>query len=165
MVFTFFANRSIGNAACAKPKKIKKGGTVKLQDSLTTFSQSDLFDFPNINKVRLYSDAGKLKQLQQNEKSGNEAEMYRLLRTYVKNFGIENFAKNVPLLWRLAQLSEKLGPKGEAVLLYKLLLKHRQQGININDLYKRYESVETEKKENYVPLDLYYKLVGLQKRN
>jgi outer membrane protein OmpA-like peptidoglycan-associated protein len=144
-------------------KKFKKGGTVKLLDSLTTFSQSDLFDFPNINKVRLYSDAGKLKQLQQNEKSGNEAEMYRLLRTYVKNFGIENFAKNVPMLWRLAQLSEKLGPKGEAVLLYKLLLKHHQQGININDLYRRYESVETEKKENYVPLDLYYNLVDYRK--
>lgn len=144
-------------------KKFKKGGTVKLQDSLTTFSQSDLFDFPNIQKLRLYSDAAKLKQLQQAEKSGNETEMYTHLRTYVKNFGVENFAKNVPMLWRLAQLSEKMGPKGEAVLLYKLILKHHQQGININDLYKRYESVETEKKENYVPLDLYYKLVDYRK--
>ena len=145
------------------PKKFKKGGTVKLHDSLTTFSQSDLFDFPNVNKLRLYSDAAKLKQLQQAEKSGNEAEMYTLLRTYVKNFGVENFAKNVPMLWRLAQLSEKMGPKGEAVLLYKLILKHHRQGININDLYKRYESVEAEKKENYVPLDLYYKLVDYRK--
>jgi outer membrane protein OmpA-like peptidoglycan-associated protein len=144
-------------------KRFKKGGTVKLKDSLTTFSQSTLFSFPNVHKLRFYSDPTKLKQLQQAEKSGNDAEMYKVLKDYLKNFGIENFAKTTPLIWRLAQLSEKHGPAGEAVLLYKLVLKHHQQGINIKELYKRYNAVETEKKENFVPLDYYYKLVDYRK--
>ncbi len=43
------------------------------------------------------------------------------------------------------------------------MLKHHQQGIDIKDLYKKYDGVETEKKENYVPLDFYYKLVDYRK--
>lgn len=134
-----------------------------MKDSLVFYGQSDIFDFPSINKVRFYSDQALLKHLQQLDKSGNEAEMYKTLKAYVKNFGIENFAKSTPLIWKLAQLSEKQGPKGEAVLLYKLVLKHHQQGIDIKDLYKRYQAVETEKKENYVALDLYYNMVDYRK--
>ena len=144
-------------------KKLRKGGVEKLKDSLVFYGQSDIFDFPNINKVRFYSDQALLKHLQQLDKSGNEAEMYKTLKAYVKNFGIENFAKSTPLIWRLAQLSEKHGPKGEAVLLYKLVLKHHQQGIDIKDLYKKYQAVETEKKENYVALGLYYNMVDYRK--
>lgn len=152
---------SCSTVLAQKQKKFKAGNKVQLNDSLTAFGQIDLFNFPNTNKTRLFADAAKLKQLQQAEKNSNEQEMYALLRDYVKNFGVENFAKNVPLLWRLAQLSEKHGPKGEAVLLYKLILKHHQQGIN--ELYKRYDAMETEKKENYVDLNLYYKLVDYRK--
>ena len=144
-------------------KKLRKGGVDKLKDSLVFYGQSDIFDFPNINKVRFYSDQALLKHLQQLDKSGNEAEMYKTLKAYVKNFGIENFAKSTPLIWKLAQLSEKHGPKGEAVLLYKLVLKHHQQGIDIKDLYKKYQAVETEKKENYVALGLYYNMVDYRK--
>ena len=144
-------------------KKLRKGGVEKLKDSLVFYGQSDIFDFPNINKVRFYSDQALLKHLQQLDKSGNEAEMYKTLKAYVKNFGIENFAKSTPLIWKLAQLSEKHGPKGEAVLLYKLVLKHHQQGIDIKDLYKKYQAVETEKKENYVALGLYYNMVDYRK--
>ncbi len=146
-----------------KQKKFKTGNRVALNDSVTVFGQSDIFAFPNVNKTRLFTDAGQLKQLQQAEKNNDEKEMYVLLRDYVKNFGIDNFAKNVPMLWKLAQLSEQFGAKGEAVLLYKLILKHHQQGINIKDLYKRYDAVETEKNENYVDLKLYYQLVDYRK--
>jgi len=89
--------------------------------------------------------------------------MYAALKEYVKNFGAENFAENVPMIWKLAQLSEKFGPKGESVLLYKLVLKHHQQGIDITKLYKKYDSVETDKKEYYVPLQHYYELVNYRK--
>ena len=89
--------------------------------------------------------------------------MYAALKEYVKNFGAENFAENVPMIWKLAQLSERFGPKGEAVLLYKLVLKHHQQGIDITKLYKKYDSIETDKKEYYVPLQHYYELVNYRK--
>ncbi len=149
--------------AHAQKKKFKKGGVVELNDSLTTYSQSDIFAFPNVNKIRFYYDANKLKRIQQLDNAGQEEAMYKELKTYVGNFGVENFAKNAPMLWQLGKLSEKYGPKGEALLIYKLVLKHHQQGINLSDIYQRYDSIETDKKEYYVPLDFYYQLVNYRK--
>jgi hypothetical protein len=94
---------------------------------------------------------------------GQEKQMYAELKEYVKNFGIENFSKNVAMIWRLAKLSETHGPPGESLLLYKLVLKHHQQGLDIKNIYKRYEQLDPERKENYVPLDFYYKLVEYRK--
>ena len=43
-----------------KPKKkFKKGGVVELNDSLTSYSQSDIFQFPNVNKLKFYHDEKK----------------------------------------------------------------------------------------------------------
>jgi outer membrane protein OmpA-like peptidoglycan-associated protein len=155
------------DAAAQKKKsnkeKFKKGGVIKLNDSLVSYSQSDIFEFPSLHKTRFYSDPSKLNQIKALDKPESQDAMYKALKGYVKNFGIENFSKSTPLLWKLAQLSEKYGPKGEAILLYKLVVKHHQQGIDIKDIYKRYQNVETEKKEHYVPLDFYYKLVDYRK--
>ncbi len=146
-----------------KSKKLKNAGVVTLNDSLTEYSQSDIFDFPNIGKVEFYSNEKALSQIQRHDNSGVEKQLYEELKNYVKNFGTENFRMNVPLLWRLAKLSETLGPPGESILLYKLILKHHQQGINIEELFRVYDSIETDKKEYYVPLDYYYELVDLRK--
>ncbi len=89
--------------------------------------------------------------------------MYGELKAYVSNFAVENFSKNAPMIWNLARLSKKYGQPGEAVLLYKLVLKHHQQGINIEELYKVYDSIETDKKQYYVPLEFYYQLVDYRK--
>jgi outer membrane protein OmpA-like peptidoglycan-associated protein len=155
--------QSIAQKEKSKKEKFKKGGVVKLNDSLVSYRQSDIFDFPNLNKTRFYSDQTKLNKIKALDKPETQDAMYKSLKAYVKNFGIENFSKNTPLLWKLAQLSEKHGPKGEAILLYKLVVKHHQQGIDIKEIYKRYQMVEPEKKENYVPLDFYYKLVDYRK--
>jgi len=149
--------------AFAQKKKMKSAGVVQLNDSISTYSQSDIFRFPNINKVRFYYDATKLKRIRQQDDAGQFEPMYKELKSYVASFGIENFSKNTPMLWQLAKLSEKFGPKGEALLLYKLVLKHHQQGINLQDIYKKYDSIETDKKEYYVKLDFYYQLVNYRK--
>ncbi|MFM9836866.1 MAG: hypothetical protein ACKVOQ_01305 [Cyclobacteriaceae bacterium] len=129
-----------------KEKKFKKGGLVRLGDSLVSYSQSDIFQFPNVNKTTYYHDASKLKQIRGLDKPDTQEGMYKALKEYIKNFGIQNFSKSTPMLWKLAQLSEKYGPKGEAVLLYKLVLKHHQQGIDIKEVYKQYQLIDTEKK-------------------
>lgn len=147
----------------SQKKKHKTAEKILLQDSLTTFSQSDIFDFPNVNRITYFSDPAQLKHLKELEAGGNQKDLYEALKAYVKRFGIGNFSKNVPMLWRLAKLSEKFGPKGEAILLYKLVVKHHQQGINIQDVYKKYDSIETDKKEYYVPLEHYYALVNYRK--
>ncbi len=67
------------------------------------------------------------------------------------------------MIWKLAKLSDQYGPKGEAILLYKLVLKHHRQGLNINDVYARHDSIEKDMKKYYVPLDYYYELVNYRK--
>jgi outer membrane protein OmpA-like peptidoglycan-associated protein len=144
-------------------KKFKKGGVIELNDSLTSFSQSDIFDFPNLNKLRLYYDATKYKKLKQLEASSSEQELYTALREYVKNFGIDNFATNTQMLWRLAKLSEKYGSAGESVLLYKLVLKHYPADINIKKVQQEYDTLTRDQKDLYVPLKEYYELVAYRK--
>ncbi|MFN7790928.1 MAG: OmpA family protein [Cyclobacteriaceae bacterium] len=145
-----------------KQKKLKNGGSFQLKE-VGSDGQNDIFDFPNLNKIRYYSDAQKLNKIKSLDTPETQEGMYSAVKEYVRNFGVENFAKSIPLLWKLAQLSEKYGPKNETLSLYKLALKHHQQGIDITQLYKKYDAVETEKKENYVPLDFYYKLVDYRK--
>ena len=152
-----------GEVLAQKQKKLKKAGIVQLNDSLTSFSQSDIFTFPNVNRGLYYSSPTKLKKIQQMDNSGQEEAMYGELKAYVSNFAVENFSKNAPMIWNLARLSKKYGQPGEAVLLYKLVLKHHQQGINIEELYKVYDSIETDKKQYYVPLEFYYQLVDYRK--
>lgn len=136
---------------------------VTLNDSLVTYGQSDIFRFPNVNKIFFYQDEAKLKAMQQLDTATQGLLLYRALRAYVRNFGIGNFSKNVPMLWKLARLSETHGPKGEALLLYKLVLKHHTQGINLQQVYHRHDSIERDKKQYYVPLDFYYELVAYRK--
>lgn len=152
-----------GQECYSQKKKFKKAETIQLNDSLTYYGQSDMFVFPNVNRVRFYSNTQQLKHIQQLQAENKEEEMYAALKEYVESFGAENFSENVPMIWKLAQLSEKFGPKGESVLLYKLVLKHHQQGIDITKLNKKYDSVETDKKEYYVPLQHYYELVNYRK--
>jgi len=144
-------------------KGFKKGGTVVLNDSLTHYSQSDIFNFPNVNKVGFYDDAAKLKKIQALDGEGNEEALYAPLKDYVKNFGITNFNRNIAMIWKLARLSETYGPPGEALLLYKLVLKHHQQGMDIKNVYASYQRLDPDRKENYVPLDFYYELVDYRK--
>ncbi|MFN8342549.1 MAG: OmpA family protein [Cyclobacteriaceae bacterium] len=146
-----------------KPEKLKQAGRVELRDSLTQFSQSDIFDFPNLYTLRRFHDATQLKKLEQLEKSGDEPALYAGLRDYVRQFGIENFTHNLAMLWKLAALSRTHGPKGEAVLLYKLLLKHHVQGLNIEKIFAEYAEIEPDRKQYYVPLEEYYRLVDLRK--
>ncbi|HNP76159.1 MAG: OmpA family protein [Cyclobacteriaceae bacterium] len=144
-------------------KKFKQGNTVLLNDTVRTFSQSDMFAFPNINVIPYYRDAGKLEKLHRLKQQGPSEAYYQSLAAYVKNFGMQNFHENTAMLWELAKLSRQFGPPGESILLYKLVLKHHRQGLNINDVFKEYDSLERDKKKYYVPLDYYYQLVDYRK--
>jgi flagellar motor protein MotB len=144
-------------------KKFKKAGIVQLRDSMTRYSQSDIFAFPNLHKLKLYSDPHALKELKHLEESGKGEEQYTLLRDYVKKFGMQNFAVNTQMIWQLAKLSEKLGPSGEAVLLYRLVLKHHRQNVDVKKVKSEYDTLTRNQKDYYVPLDEYYEMVDLRK--
>jgi outer membrane protein OmpA-like peptidoglycan-associated protein len=144
-------------------KKFKKGDLIELNDTLTNYSQSDIFDFPNLNKKLLYQNADQLKKIRQLDASGSEKTLYTALREYVKNFGITNFSQNTDLLWKLAKLSTQYGQPGEAVLLYKLVLKHhRHPGVS-KKIKSEFDTLTTNEKDYYVPLKEYYELVEYRK--
>jgi len=140
-------------------KKFKKGGVVQLDDSLTSYSQSDIFVFPNINKIRYYKDAAKLDRIKKLGPAGDSEQAYALLKGYVRNFGPDNFSMDIQLLWDLAKLSEEYGPRGEAVLLYKLVLKHHPRVIGARKAKTEFDSLTKNEVDLYVPLQQYYELV------
>jgi outer membrane protein OmpA-like peptidoglycan-associated protein len=140
-------------------KKFKRGGVVQLDDSLTSYSQSDIFIFPNVNKIKYYSDQAKLDRIKKLGPAGDEEQKYTTLKSYVSNFGSDNFSRDTKLLWDLARLSEKFGTKGESVLLYKLILKHHPQGSDPSKVKSEFDSLTKNETDLYVPLQQYYELV------
>lgn len=154
---------SSSTQAQKKKSKFKGVGVAQLNDSLTSYSQSDIFNFPNVNKIKLYSDEKQLVFLQRLEQSLAEEELYNSLKDYVSKFAIENFAAHTPLIWKLARLADKYGKPGESILLYKLVLKHYRRNTDVNRVRKEYDSISTEKTDIYVPLRQYYELVEYRK--
>lgn len=146
-----------------KKNKFTGGGVVQLNDSLTTYGQSGIFNFPNINRIKFYNQENQLLRIQRLEQSGADEELYGLLKEYVSRFGIENFSANTPMIWKLAKLSEKFGPPGESILLYKLVLKHYRKNTNVRQVQKEFDSLTVDQKDNYVPLKQYYELVAFRK--
>lgn len=143
--------------------KFRKGATVTVDDSLTSYSQSDIFDFPNLNKVRYYRDEKKLALINQLSAPGDQQQRYNAMKEYLRSFGIENFFRDTRFLLDFARISQQQGPKGEAVLVYKLILKHHPRGSNISKVQSEYDTLTKTQKDLYVPLAQYYELVEYRK--
>ncbi|HYC84595.1 MAG TPA: OmpA family protein [Chryseosolibacter sp.] len=161
-ISTFFLLVASSTNAQKSIKKFKKGDLVQLNDTVTTYGQSDIFIFPHLNGTKIYSDPQKLKQIRQLENEGGER-LYHAVRNYVKSFTVQNFATNTPMLWQLARLSEKHGPAGEAILLYKLILKHHRQNVDVGRVRSEYDTLTRDQKDYFVPLDEYYAMVEMRK--
>ncbi|MBC5773851.1 OmpA family protein [Pontibacter sp. KCTC 32443] len=117
--------------------------------------------FPNLNQVSYYHDEKKLSAIQKLEKKRRYKEVLPLLEAYVNNFGIENFYKDTPLIWRLGQLLEKQGQSEKARSLYRMVLKHHRS--DVRRVYSYYDSLEQNNKDYYVPLNYYYEMVEYRK--
>lgn len=163
LIVAFFFVSSISLMAQKPKKKFQKADIIELDDTLTNYSQSDIFKFPNLASKTLYLDDDKLKKIKQYEASGDQAQLYTALRAYVKNFAIGNFALQTDLIWKLAKLSQTHGKAGESVLLYKLALKHHRQLILARKISSEFDTLTKNEKDYYVPLEDYYELVAYRK--
>jgi tetratricopeptide (TPR) repeat protein len=169
MIFRFYLAVFFLLAALACQQALaQKTKQVRLQNKLLTDSTRQLapkaeiaVDFPNLNKIPYYYDKKKLAQIRKLERRKNWQKTLPLLEAYVTNFGIENFYKDTPMLWRLGQLYERNGQMDKAKAFYKLVLKHHRTDVKKVQLY--YDSLEQKEKDYYVPLDYYYKLVEYRK--
>jgi outer membrane protein OmpA-like peptidoglycan-associated protein len=143
--------------------KMRKAGTILLDDSLTNYSQSDIFTFPNLYKLRYYSNEKKLQLIRQLTANEDQKQRYDEMKAYVRNFGVENFFRDTKFLLQFAQLSQKLGPAGEAVLIYKLILKHHPRDMDLKNIQSEYDSLTKKQRDLYVPLAQYYELAEYRK--
>ena len=116
-------------------------------------------DFPNLNKVAYYIDKKKLNSIKEASGSGDLNKYYLLLSEYISNFGIQNFYNDTRMIWELGQLAENLGKKEESIHLYKLVLKHSREDLDIEKIQQHFDSVAGYERDQYVSLDYYYELV------
>jgi outer membrane protein OmpA-like peptidoglycan-associated protein len=120
-------------------------------------------DFRNINHVPYYYQKKELQRIAQYRNTGELEQLYNALYDYVSSFGIQNFYKDTPLLWELATLSENTGRHEEAIELYKLVLKHHRQDIDIRKIRQHFDSIQGNIRDQYVSIDYYYELVDYRK--
>lgn len=151
----------------SKKQKKKKNYITKgiSKELLSEDKRGDFyFQFKNINRIAYYYDKDKLKQIKNLEEKRKEDLLLKHLENYISHFGIENFYKDTQLLWKLAQLYEKLEMKAEAKSTYRLILKHHpnQNAQDILQFFKawdHYDTLTILEKDYYVPLNYYYELV------
>ena len=143
-----------------KKKEVEKETGI---DSISTESEFDIYDFRNINRIAQYYHKGKMLHILKLEKQQNWKALYVALKDYVKNFGIRNFYRDTYWIWRLAKLSELYGNEEEATGLYKLVLRHHHESIDIKEIELYYDSLNQQEVDLYVPLDYYYRLVEHRK--
>lgn len=163
IVLAIVSISAVDTDAQKKSRKRKSLGVLTVQDTLKEYSESDLFDFPNLNKIAYYKNNNKLKELLKLDESRDWEKLYPRLKEYVRNFGVINFYKDTYWLWRLGKLTEVFGQMSEAKLLYKLVLKHHREDIDIRSIELYYEQLTENDKDYFVPLDYYYELVDYRK--
>ncbi|MEQ6119724.1 OmpA family protein [Reichenbachiella sp. MALMAid0571] len=132
-------------------------------DTIAINTEFNIYDFKNINRIREYFNKSKLEHILKLEKEKDWPKLYYALKDYIKNFAIRNFYVDTYWIWRLAKLTELYGTEEEARSLYKLVLRHHHQGIDIHEIEIYYDSLNTQMTDQFVPLDYYYKLVEHRK--
>ncbi len=165
----FFFHATEAQKKDKKPKGKKKSTrlmdteNIMSMDTTVSFGSSAFYSFPNVGKTPYYYNKKKYELIVSLSKKREWEKLYPLLKEYVSNFGTINFYKDTFWIWRLAKLTESFGQHAEAVLLYKLVLKHHREDIDIRKIELYYDSLSENDRQYYVPLEYYYELVDYRK--
>lgn len=146
-----------------KKNKRKKSRKVALNSDSVSIELGELV-FTNINKTPVYLNTKLQKKIEKLDKEQKWEELYPELKKFVSNFGTQNFALQTYYIWRLAKLTEIFASPEEAKPLYALVLKHHRRGLDIGAILARYDSLDKNKKDYYVPLEYYYDLVEFRRQ-
>ncbi len=128
------------------------------RDSLPPKAQLNIYNFKNINRLADYYDKKKLKYIMALQENRDWESVYESLNEYVEEFGVQNFYKDTRMIWRLAKLTEIYGSREMARSLYRLVLRHHHEGIDIHEIEVYYDSLNRLEAAQYVPIDYYYEL-------
>ncbi len=144
-------------------KKKRKDRNTEEAEEFSTEVNFNIYDFKNMNRITDYYDKSKLQKLRELEEKKDWEKLYVRLKDYVKRFAVENFYKDTYWIWRLAKLTELYGNMEEARMLYKLVLRHHHEGVNLQEIEIYYDTLNIQETQRYVPLDYYYELVEYRK--
>ncbi len=163
-----FALLSGFNQVLAQKKKKEAKDKYKLTSMKAKIGENPHFqrfpiDFPNVNKLFYYQDFKKLKKIQKLERKEQYAKLLPALEAYVSNFGIRNFYSDTRMIWKLAQLYEKMADIQRAKSMFRLVLKHHRQDINHETVIQYFEGLDKNQKDYFIPLDYYYELVEFRR--
>ena len=159
LLILMFNTEGLSQKKSKKAKKKKKASQEHFEPSTTR----EIFEFRNVNKVSFYYDEKQLKSIELKETARDWEGLYKDLGNYIANFGIQNFYKDTQLLWRYAKLTELYGDEEDARMLYKLVLKHHRDDIELEKLEIYYDSISKNELQKYVPIDYYYELIDYRR--
>lgn len=156
---------SNANGQIFKKRQVRK---LAVASDSSTIEVIDL-DFENLQKpvyetLVYYKNQKALDEIERLDKAEQWEELYPLLREYVNNFGVRNFAYQTYFIWRLAKLTEVLVSEDASKPFYRIVLKHHREGLDIASITKRYEEINGNSTADYVPLASYYELVDFRKQ-
>lgn len=162
-VIMLCCNLTVQGQFFKKKKEKNNAEQVKLDSDSLTIEITEIV-FKNINRVSLYSNPKMLKKIEELDQQKDWKALYPLLQEYVSNFGVQNFAYQTYYLWRLAKLTEIFGTVDQARPLYSMVLKHHRTGLPIEEVLARYDSINPNRIQNFVPLEYYYDLVEFRRQ-
>ena len=148
---------------CQKKSKKTKTRKKAKKEQFESATTDEFFQFININKIPFYYNEKELKSIQLKETAKDWEVLYNELGSYIARFGIQNFYKDTYLLWRYAKLTELYGDMEDAKKLYKLVLKHNRDDIELERLEIYYDSISKNELQKYVPIDYYYELIDYRR--
>lgn len=148
---------------CQKKGKRAKKNKKSKQEQFEPTTTAEIFKFKNVNKIPFYYNEKALQSIELKETAKDWENLYIELGNYIANFGIQNFYKNTYLLWRYAKLTELYGDDEDAIILYKLVLKHSRDDIELERLEIYYDSISKVELQKYVPIEYYYELIDYRR--
>jgi len=155
----------INTPAISQKKKSKRQNKKRKnqQEYFEPSNTAEILQFRNINKVQFYYNEKQLQSINSKETAKDWNGLYKELGKYIANFGIQNFYKDTYLIWRYAKLTELYGSMEDAKVLYKLVLKHHRDDIDLQQLEIYYDSISKNELNKYVPIEYYYELIDYRR--
>jgi outer membrane protein OmpA-like peptidoglycan-associated protein len=133
----------------------QKRGKIKVSADTIKKDDGKIIHFGKIGIYPYYKDEEKMKAIEKMARKGDKKKTYALLYSYVMNFGVKNFTKDLYLIFRLGKLAEELGYKEKAKTFYALVIKHHPKGQHKEALLY-YDSLNRNDKDFYLPVEYYY---------
>ncbi|BDD04686.1 OmpA family protein [Aureibacter tunicatorum] len=149
----------IHSPATAKNKHIEN----TQQQRYTSRPISKLLTFPYLQERSYYYNKKRLSKIEELFDKKDWEALYPKLYDYILEFGVENFYKDSHWLWRFAQLTEQFYSPQDAKDIYRLILKHHRNDLDLKPLIIEFDSLSQTEISQYVDLEYYYELVEFRK--